>query len=169
MSIGKVEIVVDTNVAVVANGKTEQAKPSCIIECITRLQEVQAENCLLLDDRNLVLDEYKNRLSFSGQPGSGDAFFKWLWDNQANPGHCRKVTVHLHAGRGFEEFPDDPILASFDNKDRKFVAVALASGTDPEILNASDTDWWHHRQGLQQQGVNVVFLCPELMKAKVDL
>lgn len=28
----------------------------------------------------------------------------------------------------------------------------------------SDPDWWHHRQTLQEHGVEIVFLCPELME-----
>ena len=123
------------------------------------------EFCVLLDDGNLILAEYKNRLSHSGQPGVGDAFFKWLHDNQANPAYSRKVKVNDDSHRGFREFPSDPGLTSFDWDDRKFVAVALASGTKPAILNASDTDWWHHRSGLHRNGVDVTFLCPELMHA----
>ncbi|HSU82609.1 MAG TPA: hypothetical protein VLR69_09330, partial [Thermoanaerobaculia bacterium] len=57
----------------------------------------------------------------------------------------------------------DPDLAAFDPSDRKFVAVAVASGEQPEILNASDTDWWHHREALSRHGVEVRFLCPQLM------
>ena len=66
--------------------------------------------------------------------------------------------------RGFEEFPDSARLSSFDRSDRKFVAVALASGSSPKVLNAADTDWWDHRQALEENGVDVVFLCPELME-----
>ena len=67
--------------------------------------------------------------------------------------------------RTFEEYPDDdaPALAKFDRDDRKFVAVALASGTFPDIINATDTDWWAPRRALQQLGVRVRFLCPDLM------
>ena len=154
----------DTNVAVVANGKSGQADKDCILECIARLRHIQEECLLLLDDRNRIIDEYRNNLNPSGQPGPGDAFFLWLWQSQANHEHCRKIAVTPHEDRGFEEFPDDPDLNTFDQDDRKFVAVALASGTEPEVLNASDTDWWHHRQVLQQQGVEIVFLCPELME-----
>ena len=154
----------DTNVAVVANGKHDRAGPPCIQECIARLRELQRECRVLLDDQNLVLREYQNRLSFSGQPGPGDAFFKWLFENQANLEHCRKVNVNLHPDRGFEEFPDDPDLSSFDRSDRKFVALVLASGTEPQVLNASDSDWWHDLSGLQRHGVKVLFVCPKLMK-----
>ena len=166
MSDGKTEIVVDTNVPIVANGGNEQADPSCRLNCIASLRDIQDERIVLLDDKNLILGEYKRRLSFSGQPEPGDAFFKWLFDNQANPAHCRKVPLTVHQVRGFEEFPDDPSLDSFDHDDRKFVAVVRASGTGPAVLNASDRDWWFYRQVLQKHGVKVEFLCPNLMKAR---
>ena len=163
MTSSKAEVVIDTNVAAVANRKTEQASPSCILNCVSRLRQVQNECRVLLDNRNLIFREYQNLLNFSGQPGLGDAFFKWLFDNQANPEHCRMITVNLHADRGFEEFPDDPILAGFDHDDRKFVAVAQASGANSTILNASDTDWWDYRRELSRHGIQVDFICPELM------
>ena len=162
--MGKAEVVVDTNVPLVANGKAEQAGLKCEDACVRKLIQVQAERRTLVDDKQLIFKEYLNRLSLSGQPGLGDAFFKWLWENQANPQHCRIVPVTFHDGRGFEEFPDSARLSSFDRSDRKFVAVALASGSSPELLNATDTDWWHDRQALEENGVNVVFLCPELME-----
>ena len=163
MIAAKIEIVMDTNVARVANGKTEQAGPACVLECVMALRRIQDEHCVLLDDSNLIYNEYRRRLSYSGQPGPGDAFFKWLHDNQGHPDHCRKVTVTLDPDREFEEFPNDPDLASFDRSDRKFVAVVLASETGPEVLNASDTDWRDYSTELQRHGVAVVFLCPELM------
>lgn len=27
-----------------------------------------------------------------------------------------------------------------------------------------DTDWWHNRQALAQHGIQIVFLCPQLME-----
>lgn len=154
----------DTNVAVVANGRTPQAGDDCVEACITTLVELREHHRVLVDDRGLIFDEYRRRLSPSGQPGLGDAFFKWLWDNQGNPDHCRQVRITpTKDGRGFDEFPDDPALADFDPSDRKFVAVALASEGSPPILNASDTDWWNHREALSRHGVEVRFLCPELM------
>ena len=121
-----------------------------------------------MDDNYLIFDEYRRHLSHSGQPGVGDAFFKWLWDNQANPRYCRQITITpLESDHtNFEEFPDDPELASFDRSDRKFVAVALASREFPMILNASDNDWWEHREAFARHKVNVQFLCPNLMRDK---
>jgi hypothetical protein len=159
--------VVDTNVAVVANGKTPQAGPDCVLTCITGLNNIVAEGQIFLDHGGLILEEYRRHLSPSGQPGPGDAFFKWLWNNQGNPRRCRWVVITPVAGSGFAEFPEDPELAGFDASDRKFVAVVLASDQHPPINNASDTDWWHYREVLKRHGVEVLFLCPELMKREI--
>ena len=159
----KPEVVVDSNVPIVANRMTEQACPRCISACIDKLSLVRQECRTLLDDKREIFREYQNKLSFSGQPGPGDAFFKWLWETQAVERHCRIVPITPHEDRGFEEFPNDPSLASFDRDDRKFVAVAMASGSNPQVFNASDPGWWHHRESLDKHGVAVVFLCPELM------
>ena len=162
--MNKTEVVVDTNVLFVANGKTEQASPECRDACIQELKQVQSECRTLLDEMGLILQEYRKSLDGAGQIELGTAFFYWLWDNQSTLRNCRKVPISVHADRKFVEFPDDPRLAQFDYDDRKFVAVARASGTNPQLLNASDTDWWHDRQALVENGVDVVFLCPELMK-----
>jgi len=157
-------LVMDTNVAVVANGKSH-AGDECVQVCIDTLLAIRKNHRLLLDRLGLVLDEYRKRLSPSGQPGPGDAFFKWLWNNQENPEHCQQV--HITPTRDpqqFEEFPDDPNLAGFDPSDRKFVAVAVASRERPPIMNASDNDWWDYREALQRHGIEILFLCPELMR-----
>jgi hypothetical protein len=105
-------------------------------------------------------------LSLSGQPGMGDAFFKWVFQNQANSQVCETVEIHPRKGSDtdFEEFPKDPALAGFDPSDRKFVAVARTSARRPPILNAVDSDWWDFREPLRRNGVEVRFLCPEQFK-----
>lgn len=160
----KEEVVLDTNVAVVSNGKTEQASLDCESNCIAAIRRVRESKILLVDDRGLILDEYMRNLNMSGQPGLGDAFFRFVWDNQANERHCKQIAVTPNDERGFAEFPSDPRLSAFDWDDRKFVAVAIASGSAPKILNASDTDWRDHRQALERHGVAIEFLCPELMQ-----
>ena len=126
------EVIVDTNVAVVANGFAQQASDGCVEQCVDELERIVNGCVVVLDSDGLILDEYQKILNFSGHPGAGDAFFKWLFFNQANPEHCRKVAITPHADRGFEEFPDDSALANFDRDDRKFIAVALASKTAPD-------------------------------------
>lgn len=155
-------VVIDTNVLVVANGKHEAAGAQCMGACIDALAQARTAR-VVIDDAQHILTEYRKHGSFAGQPGVGDAFFKWLWQRQADPRHCLVVHITPHPKRGFAEFPADEQLAKFDPSDRKFVAVALAAGDAPPILNASDTDWWLARHALDAHGLTVKFLCPELM------
>lgn len=161
------DVVFDTNVPVVANGLAGQASKACVEACIDRLLQSRAEDVVLVDAGGLIFEEYQRYLAHRGQPGTGDAFFKWLWDNQANEAHCRRVPItSIHPDpRGFLEFPDDPRLATFDASDRMFVAVLVAAGSQPAIVNASDTDWWNARDVLAEHGVSIEFVCPELMNA----
>lgn len=166
MARDKTDVIVDTNVLAVANHKANQASSMCVLACLDKLEDIINNNILLLDDKRYIIQEYMTYSNFSGQPGAGDRFFKWLWYNQANEQHCRKIPVTPHPERGFAEFPQDPDLESFDRDDRKFVAVAVASESAPAVINASDTDWWNHREALERNGVHVIFLCPELMNAR---
>ena len=122
--------VIDTNVLLVANGRAKQACPACVLACVEALAAIRERRRVLLDRGMLILNEYiGQRLSFSGQPGAGDAFFRWLFNNQANELHCLQFDITPRRGSAddFVEFPDDPALSRFDRSDRKFVAVALAS------------------------------------------
>ena len=160
------ELVVDTNVLRVANGAAEQAGPRCVVACIRELERARTECRVVFDSAGEILAEYRRGGPQAGQRQPVDVFFKWVARNQENVGAVRQVTITPHEQRGFQEFPDDPQLARFDHDDRKFVAVALASGTSPPIVNASDRDWWEHREALQVHGIEIRFLCPELMQLR---
>ena len=157
------EIVIDANVPAVANGLTPQADDVCLRNCLAELRRVQNECRLLIDDDWLIIKEYLGISNPTAGTGLGDAFVKWVLNNQTNEARVRRVVITPEPTRGFKEYPNDDDLSTFDRDDRKFVAVALASGTFPDIINATDTDWWIHRRALQQHGVNIRFLCPDLM------
>ncbi|MCL4821455.1 MAG: hypothetical protein KJ067_20155 [Vicinamibacteria bacterium] len=153
-------LVIDTNVLAVADGRAGQADEECVAASVGALQAARG-GTVWVDEDLQILDEYRRNV---GPPGAGFAFFKWLFDNQANPDRCRRVAIHPRGAAGdFEEFPEDNDLAGFDYDDRKFVAVARASGVDAEIVNSSDTDWWHHRAAFERHGIRIRFLCPQLM------
>ncbi len=157
--------VVDTNVPVVANGKSEQADPNCVIACVKILDNIRNDGVIVLDDGMLILREYMDNLSMSGQPGAGDLFLKWVWTVQADEDRCERVhlTADPHDSDDFDEFPDDADLADFDRSDRKFVAAALASRNTPVVLNAVDPDWAENHAALKRNGVTVLFLCPQFV------
>ncbi|MCI5208671.1 MAG: hypothetical protein D3910_07730 [Candidatus Electrothrix sp. ATG2] len=96
-----------------------------------------------------------------GEPGVGDYFFKYVHDHQLVERNCLLVQITQDKEKGFVEFPDHPDLYSFDPSDRKFVAVAMASGLNPAICNATDSDWAEHKAALRDVQVSVVQLCPQ--------
>lgn len=154
---------IDTNVAIVANGKSD-AGPSCVLAAIERLERLIAGEILVLDDAEHILTEYRRHLSPHGQPGTGDQFYHWIWEQAAyNPQHCEQVTLLLDDDGNFAAFPTALELADFDPSDRKFVAAALTHAANPPVVNATDSDWHHHHEALTQQGVRVEFICPAEM------
>ena len=155
--------VIDANVPVVASGRAPHASPSCVLNCVRKLRDVHTRGRVVLDNEMRILREYMTNLSMSGQPGAGDYFMKWVWENQGVSGRCERValTPRTDDPEDFVEFPEDTRLISFDRSDRKYVAVALASQSDPVVLNATDSDWWDYREALRTNGVQIEFLCPD--------
>lgn len=152
--------VVDTNVPIVANGNSPQADDSLVEKCIDALLELTRRGGLVLDDGDRILEEYRRNLSLSGQPGTGDAFMKWVHDHQWRAEHCerRTITPLEKDPRGFAEFPGSAALADFDASDRKFVAVANAGNPKRPILEAVDFKWWGWKDALAAEGIEVVFV-----------
>ncbi len=158
-------VILDTNVLVVANGNASHASIECQIACIESLDTIRQSSIVVLDENDLIFNEYMHYASLSGHPGVGDAFLKWIFTNKHNPKYCRFVAITPDEQREFVEFPDDPDLATFDRSDRKFVAVAIVHERMYEeaatILNATDSDWWHVYTALARHGIRIRFLCDD--------
>ena len=150
-------IVVDTNVAVAANGNNTHADLVCQLACVEELRAVCRDAVIVVDDSNLVFDEYKDRLSFAGAPGVGDAFFKHVHDHMYGGRRVRQVAITPcnDDRRSFEELPNNEL----DPSDRKFLAVAVVA--EAEILNATDSDWSEQEALTRDLGVSVRQLCPQ--------
>lgn len=148
--------VVDTNVAVVANGRDTHADEECQLACVEKLESVVANEVVVIDDGGAVLKEYMGRLNLSGMPGVGDAFLRHVFNYQVVSERVRRVAVTPSEddNRGFEELPDN----TFDRSDRKFLAVAVVAGA--VVLNATDSDWREHEALMESLGVEVSQLCP---------
>ena len=149
--------VVDTNVAIAANGRGTHADMPCRLACVQQLKSLVARETVAIDDGNLILDEYRRRLNASGSPGVEDVFFKHVFDHQYQESRIRRIRVTLAEDdrRGFEELPEN----TFDRSDRKFLAVAAAAGA--VALNATDRDWGEQQTLMDGLGVKVAELCPQ--------
>jgi hypothetical protein len=131
-------VLVDTNVPITANDITaSEHKPDCVDACLSALVHIINNCIILLDLDGLIFDQYKINLSFRGQPGVGDQFFKWVFLNQGNLDSSDFVEITDLA----EDYPKDAEFAAFDKDDKIFVAVAVQSKKQPSIINATDTDW----------------------------
>ena len=152
-------VVVDTNVVVVANGRSAQASSDCVETCGEWLEEIMCgEVKLVLDNRWIILREYMQNLRSNGAD-VGDRFLGWVLANKDAQCDLVSITPVNGSENAFEEFPDDPALDGFDPDDRKFIAVAVAHPGKPSILQAVDSQWWDFRDAFRQNGVTVEFIC----------
>lgn len=152
-------IVIDTNVLLVADGQGKQMSAKCLIECVERLERVRASEQVVLDHGWLLLQEYQNKLDSKGQPTPGNAFIKWLLQEQQRIDWVT-ITSRNKEQTIFEEFPPDSQLESaFDPADRKFVAAANAHPEKPPILESADSKWLGWEKGLAKHGIQLEVLC----------
>ena len=149
--------VVDTNVAIAANGRSTHADLQCQLVCVVKLEDVCVRRIVAVDDGDLIFDEYKERLHFAGAPGVGDKFFKHVFDHRYDKNRVRRVLITPSSDdrRGFKELPENDL----DKSDRKFLATALVAGA--AILNATDSDWSEQEALTKQLEVTVRQLCPQ--------
>lgn len=164
--------IVDTNVPLVANRLNKQdpshfVSDECIQSCIEALQFVTDNMCLVLDEAGEIFEEYCHKLRRSGQPGVGDAFFKWVCDNQYSFHSSQRVAI-TRAGDSYREYPEHDDLKHFDPADRKFLAVANAHPNKPTILQALDRKWMEVHRALQASDISVLFLCENDLQAAME-
>lgn len=153
-------VVVDTNVAIAANGKNTHASLICQLRCVELLQELSAagkHHQICLDEGEQILDEYRTYLNHSGEPGVGDSFYRFLHDHMYSRGRVIRVSITRieDETRGFAELPPN----NLDMSDRKFLAVAVIAKAS--IVNALDTDWHQQADFVRRFGVEVNQVCPE--------
>lgn len=164
--------IVDTNVPKTANlafspNKCKAEYEECVLACVEAIEKIIKKGGLVLDDSGEIFSEYHRQLSLSGCPGVGDRFMKWVHDNRWSFPQEDRVRI-TKQGNSYAEFPNHKDLLGFDRSDRKFIAVANAHPQKPPILQATDSKWWGWKDALEEKGISVIFLCPELIKATYE-
>ncbi|MBF0213217.1 MAG: hypothetical protein HQM00_06595 [Magnetococcales bacterium] len=160
---------VDTNVPITANLASAPTIPDelfdCVEACVDAVEHIVKHGGLVLDAGDEIFEEYRHKLSLSGQPGMGDRFVKWVHDHRWSL-PAEDLVVISKQDDTYQEFPKHSGLRDFDRSDRKFVAVANAHPAKPPILEAMDSKWWGWAEALQQVGITTHFLCPDYAKTK---
>jgi len=156
---------VDTGVILTADGKQQDVGTDGITKCVEKLMLVCKEGGLVVDSGDRIFSEYLNTTAPWNPQTVGEAFVKWVNDHRMNPVWCDRVSITPKADddEDFQEFPDDPRLATFDRADRKFVAAAHAHPDKPPIAVAIDTDYYmpEHREAFADFGISIEYLCED--------
>jgi hypothetical protein len=152
--------VVDTNVAIVANGRPDpkdQRPPSipCREAAVTFLSELVKKGTVLLDVEGAIQAEYRNHLNPSGAPGVGDRFYQEVL--RSAPKLVERVVLTKRHDGEYDDLPQALIDVGFDPSDRKFAALACKEVVP--VHNATDSDWIEHSITLANAGVQVKNLC----------
>lgn len=151
-------VVIDTNVLLVANQQHDDASPECVLTCAQKLLWAQQYGVVVIDDAYRIISEYCNKPDINGTR-TGDAFLKWLLQNQSNTDRVHQVPINETDPGHFAEFPDQALQPSFDVSDRKFPAVANAHEKKPPILQATDCKWLNWWLALRAMDIRVEFVC----------
>lgn len=153
--------VVDTNVILVVNGAHDEVGEACVDSCAAQLLELTRRGRIVIDDANEIVEEYLRKTEPRKGQRLGDAFLKWLLNNQSNPKRVERVTLTQTAGGSYAEINALQLPPTLDPSDRKFVAAAAKAKRPTPILQATDCKWLNWWQELARVGINVQFLCPD--------
>jgi hypothetical protein len=161
-SSSEVRIVVDTNVLAVAEGLHPEASDECRAACIKLAGTINAGAIVAVDSEasgEVVLREYLQTVGRSKTSGVGQKLAVRLWHRRYDTSVCRRVNISAmeESSGTFEEVPET--LRDFDNDDHKWIAVAIADETKPQIFQALDREWWQRRKDFVEAGLDVQFLC----------
>lgn len=152
--------VVDTNVPIVANGRSEdgEARPpalACREATVRFLLRVAVSGKVLLDLGGEIQAEYRAHLRPPGQPGVGDRFYQMVL--QSSPDRVKRVDLIRGDDGEFESLPESLRAINFDRSDRKFAALAHQEAAP--LANATDSDWINDAETVEQTGITVHNLC----------
>jgi hypothetical protein len=157
------DYVVDTNVWAMMDKsigdmlKIEEIE--CIRNCRNWLRDfVNSTDRLVLDDKHLILREYRNNMTPGGRAR------EFLNTLETKPREQRLVELAIDLDKdGYAVVP--LYLAINDKDDRKFIAVALAHSPTPPIVNATDTDWAKDKAMLDPGGIIIQEICDDYIQA----
>jgi len=168
--------IIDTNVLITANKAVKCEPdddilnyPKLIETCIISLLAVKnsKNSFVTLDIDDEIFTEYKKHLNFSGQPGVGDFFFKWLHDHRWGFPSTERIALHKTED-GYEEFPLLMKPLAIDRSDMKFFAVSNGHPDKPPILEATDSKWWHWADTAKKCGITIKFMDEQYMHDQIN-
>ena len=162
-------IIIDTNVPLKAANThpKDDIDRNCSQSCFSFISTLMKskDKIIVLDSGREIVKEYEKNIDIHSERSVASEFLMWIYRNNLNGKICLQEITKTGENT-YAEFPESPKLIGFDRSDRKFVALAKAHPSNPNIYNGSDTDWWDYREAQEEEGIHIVFLSEEYMKAK---
>ena len=161
-------VIIDTNVPLKAANihPEDDVDRRCSQVCLSFIKSLMnSDDIVVLDAGGDVLKEYRKKINTKPDDNVASQFLVWIYRGMLT-GQVKLHEITKIGNNIYAEFPSSPDLIRFDRSDRKFVALAIAHPKHPSIYNGSDTDWWDFKDALEREGVHIVFLCEEYMRAK---
>ncbi len=156
------DFVLDANVWVMADRRITHELPreerDCIKACRDWLETfVQGKDRLVVDWDYEIISEYRRNISQSG-------FAELHLNRIESESISRFVRVNLDRDSNMHAVLPNGLTLD-DPSDRKYVAAAVQLMPFAPIYNAADTDWAKERAQLEDYGLTIHELCPELISA----
>ena len=148
-------VVIDTNIPIVASGRSDHVCDQCRLAAIKFLMRVLANDVVCIDLAGECQAEYHRHLNPSGQPSVGDRFYQALLSS--HPDRVQRVNVEKDGDGNFIALSQAIIESRFDLSDRKFAALSVVCGCP--VYNCADSDWVEFAEVLENGGVDVRNLC----------
>lgn len=155
------EVVVDTNIWVIADEQPaevkSQAEKDCILACCDWLELfVRGDDCLVIDDYDTfqILTEYRNNIRSGGLAEN-------ILNKLSSSLFSRLVRKRIELDSdNFALVPSQ--FQQIHKNDRKFVAVAIQCEPFATIFHATDRGWITNRDLLEENSLPIKGLCPDL-------
>jgi hypothetical protein len=153
--------IVDTNIFIAANGKADQLTENDVNKCKLFVTALFSNTTISIDLQGEIFKEYFDYMNWSGQPGIGDVFVKYLWDRQYDKKICELVDINKDKNGIYKQLRNKDDLLQFDPNEHKFIAVYLGSRNSVTICNACDSDWENNKSLLSKYQINILEILHE--------
>lgn len=165
--------IIDTNVPITAVTTGAGIPLACKLACVNTMKQIlSGEILVLLDVEGDSLREYRQQMYPDPNPSAGLAsqFLMYLFNHQFDTTRVQRVSIPKLVDGSYQHFPKDKELEAFDLSDRKWVAIAIKfeeeTSSKSPVVNATDSDWLHFEDALGRVGIQIDFLCKEILKPK---
>ncbi|WP_067659949.1 hypothetical protein [Nocardia harenae] len=148
--------VIDTNVPLVVKFSDEH--PIELVDGCEIILECILENRIpvFTDSAGEIVAEYLHQLNRHGQPTLGDAFVRYIIDNQYSWDEEMRPDIEpdVSTENSYAVLEGDD--GEIDPSDRKFVATAKVASAP--VVQATDTKWLNWAAVLDRHGVTVEYV-----------